>query len=579
MLARIWSRLSGLVMTGLLLGAGYWLARRLTGAPAPRRPAERHPGQPHVLVLGAGFGGLTTAIELGKLESSGLGVNVTLVDRVNFHLFTPMLYQVATGLVEPGHVAYPARVIARDYGFEFREGLIEAIDLDKKQVKVGGHSIAYDYLVIALGSVANYFGNRSIEENALSLKTVGDAIDFRNRVVGAFEKADTEPDPAERRALLTFVVVGGGATGIELLGSLHSLIYNGLLPTYPGIDASEVRLLLAEAGPALLSGMDPWLGEKARVRLEVKGVEIAVSNPATAVSRDGITFKDGTFVPSRLVAWAAGVRPSPLTAALDVERGRDGRLMVDAHLRLPSHPEVFALGDCAWSPIPLENGRPAPPNAQTAVRQAPTVARNIAALVQGGSLAPFRYENEGNLVALGQGDGVALVGTRHLEGLPAWLMWRGFYLTQLMGFKNRLGVLVEWGSAYFGQRATARLDVAVTPHMVRAVEGGLPAASPPSSPPPSSPPDSPAGGPDAKASPATVSGNGVEAAASMPEAPAASNGSEAPKATAGAVKPTRGRTRRAAGESTASEPAPQPEASKPAPKRSGNGRTPRRRPE
>jgi NADH dehydrogenase len=209
--------------------------------------------------------------------------------------------------------------------------------------------------------------------------------------------------------------------------------------------------------------MDPWQGEEAARRLRQKGVEVWLGNPATQVSEEGIAFKDGRFVPSRTVVWAAGVRPSPLTAALDVERGRDGRLVVDEHLRLPAHPEVFALGDCAWFPIAEENGRPAPPNAQTAVRQAPVVAANVAASLKGESTRPYHYSSEGNLVALGQGDGLAQIGKAKLAGFPAWLAWRGYYQTQLIGFKNRLAVLVDWTSAYFGHRVTARLDVDATP--------------------------------------------------------------------------------------------------------------------
>jgi NADH:ubiquinone reductase (H+-translocating) len=253
--------------------------------------------------------------------------------------------------------------------------------------------------------------------------------------------------------------VGGGATGVELTGSLFTLIQNGLLPVYPSIDRHEIRVILAEAGPKLLNGMDLWLGETAVRRLQRKGIEVWLGNPATEVSEGGIAFKDGRFVPSRTVVWAAGVRPSPLTAALEVERGRDGRLVVDEHLRLASHPDAFALGDCAWFPIPVENGRPAPPNAQTAVRQAPVAATNVAASLNGMPLRTYRYAAEGNLVAMGQGDGVARFGERRLEGFPAWLAWRGFYLTQLIGFKNRLSVLVEWGSAYFGHRVTGRLGI------------------------------------------------------------------------------------------------------------------------
>lgn len=455
--------ISARTLTGLAAGAAVggaiWAARRASESAATLAAPAARPGAPRVLILGAGFGGLTTAIELGRHARKGHQLDVTLVDRVNAHLFTPMLYQVATGLVEPGHVQYPARDIARHYGFRFRAGQIEAIDLERQQVIVGGEPLGYDRLVIALGSVSNYFGNASIKESAAALKSLGDAVAIRNRVIQAFERADVELDVAVRKALLTFVIVGGGATGVELTGSLNTLIQNGLLPVYPGVDPSEVRVILAEAGPALLSGMDPWLGETTARRLQDKGVEVWLGNPATDVGKDGIAFKDGQFVRSRTVIWAAGVRPSPLTAALEVERGRDGRLVVDEHLRLPSHPEVYALGDCAWFSIQEDGGRPAPPNAQTAVRQAPAVAANVVASLLGNPLQAFHYASEGNLVALGQGDGVALVGSQRLEGFPAWLAWRGFYLTQLMGFKNRLSVLVEWTSAYLGHRVTAGLDL------------------------------------------------------------------------------------------------------------------------
>ncbi|MCC7372342.1 MAG: NAD(P)/FAD-dependent oxidoreductase [Chloroflexi bacterium] len=453
-------RTASLVAAGAAAGGWLW-----TRARSERKAGWRQmpPGAPRIVILGAGFGGLTTAIELGKQAQAGLRAEVLLIDRVNFHLFTPMLYQVATGLVEPGHVAYPARLIAQDYGFRFREGTVEAIDLDRRQVTVSGEAIPYDRLVLALGSVTNYFGNASIEAHAASLKTLGDAVAIRNRVLDAFERAEATRDAQERKRLLTFVVVGGGATGIELVSSLQTLIRNGLLPGYPRIEASDVRVVLAEAGPRLLNGMDPWLGETAARRMQEHGIELLLGNPATEVSEDGIAFKDGQRIESRTVIWAAGVRPSPVTAALEVERGKDGRLVVTPELHLSAYPDVYALGDCAWFPIPEDSGRPAPPNAQTAVRQAPVVAGNVAASLCGEPQDIYLYSNEGNLVALGQGDGVALVGPARLEGFPAWVTWRGFYLAQLMGFKNRLAVLLDWTSAYFGNRLAPRLDLTPTP--------------------------------------------------------------------------------------------------------------------
>lgn len=478
--------LAVLLAGGIVGGAALWAGRRRR-RPGESVGSEPPPGVPRVLILGAGFGGITTAVKLGRMADQAPAIDVTLVDRANAHLFTPMLYQVATGLLEPGNIVYPARAIARDFGFRFRQGEIQAIDLDDRSVLVDGDRIGYDRLVIALGSVTNYFGNASIERCAASLKSLADAVAIRNRVLDAFERADRERDAAARQALLTFAIVGGGATGVELAGSLYTLIHAGLLPTYPALDPREVRVLLVEAGPSLLNGMDPWLGEAAARRIRAKGIELLLGNPAVEVRADGITFRDGQVVASRTVVWAAGVRPSPLTAALPVERGRDGRLVVDQYLRLPAHPEVFVLGDCAWFPLVDQDGRPAPPNAQTAVRQAPVVAQNVVSSLRPEPLTAFRYANAGHLVALGQGDGVALIGTRRLEGFPAWATWRGYYLTQLMGFKNRLAVLVEWAAAYAGHRATARLDVgpgAAAGSMSAADDASAPAAAAPAPPAP-----------------------------------------------------------------------------------------------
>ena len=461
-----------------LAGTGYGLARavrsrtRLAGQPRPLSDGRGY----RVVIVGAGFGGLTTAIELGKLVGEDSDFEVTLLDRVNFHLFTPMLYQVATGLVEPGHIAYPVRNIAREHGFTFREVNVTGVDLEGKRVVADDGEFPYDALVLALGSTTNYFGNASIQEHAASLKTLRDAVHIRNRVVDAFERADVETNPEARRAALTFVVVGGGATGVELMGSLRTLIFNGLLENYPSIDPSEVRLIVAEGSPRILNGFDPWMSERATARLTAMGVDVQVNARCTEVSPEGIHLKHGSFVPTRTVVWAAGVRPSPLADSLDVPKGKDGRLMVDAHLRVQGRADIYAIGDCAWFPVEDEEGRPAPPNAQTAVREAPVVARNIVASVRGGPLDRYHYANEGNLVALGQGAGVAYVKGVRLDGMPAWLLWRSFYLAELIGFRNRLQVLTDWFSAYFVSRNTAKLDVGSGPSIAEvpaAINAGL----------------------------------------------------------------------------------------------------------
>lgn len=440
------------------LGAGYGLARWFRGRPEANgryRPRPNRGGK-RVLILGAGFGGLTTAMELAKLDS---GLEVTLIDRVNFHLFTPILYQVATGLVEPGHIAYAVRSIAREYGFGFREGEVVDVDLDGRRVVLDSGELSYDALVVALGSTTNYFGNEGLRQHALPLKTLRDAIGIRNRILDQFERAEAEQDLGRKRARLTLVVVGGGATGVELIGSIRTLVGTGLLRDYPAIGASDVRLVLVEGGPSLLGGIDPWLGDRARDHLTRKGVEVMLDTTVTEVTPEGARLQDGTFIASRTVIWAAGVRPTPITADLALEKGRDGRLVVDEYLQVADRPGVYALGDCAWFPVRAQDGKPAPPNAATAVREARVVAHNVAAELGGGARRRYEYRSEGNLVSLGQGDAVVDVRGVRLEGLPAWLFWRGFYLSQLMGFKDRMGVLLDWFSAYFVLRDTAKLDI------------------------------------------------------------------------------------------------------------------------
>ena len=470
--------LSTAAAVAALAGAGYGLvraARSRARLDARSRPLSDGRGY-RVVIVGAGFGGLTTAIELGKLVGDDPEFEVTLLDRVNFHLFTPMLYQVATGLVEPGHIAYPVRNISREYGFTFREVNVTGVDLAGKRVMADDGEFSYDALVLAVGSTTNYFGNASIQEHAASLKTLRDAVHIRNRVIDAFERADVEADSEARRALLTFVVVGGGATGVELMGSLRTLIHKGLLRSYPTIDPSEVRLILCEGSPRVLNGFDPWMSERAARELRRMGVDVREGARVTQVSPEGIQLKDGGFVPARTVVWAAGVRPSPLTDSLDVPKGKDGRIVVDAQLRSTGRPEVYAIGDCAWFPVEDEGGRPAPPNAQTAVREAPIVAHNIVASVRGEPLRPYHYANEGNLVALGQGSGVAFVKGVRVDGMKAWMLWRSFYLSELMGFKNRLQVLTDWFSAYFVSRNTAKLDVGAGPSIAEvpaAINAGL----------------------------------------------------------------------------------------------------------
>ncbi|MBI4491621.1 MAG: NAD(P)/FAD-dependent oxidoreductase [Chloroflexi bacterium] len=412
-----------------------------------------------VVILGAGFAGLNAAMELARLWGRERAGRILLVDRVNAHLFTPILYHVATGLVEPGHIAYPVRVVAHRYGFDFHESVVRGVDLERRQVATDDGPLPYERLVLALGGATNFFGLEEVRRSSLTLKTLGDAIRIRNQLVEAFERAAVEPDARQRRKWLTFVVVGGGATGVELMGSMATLIREAMLATYTSVRPREVRLVLVEALPRLLGGLDPRVGQMAARRLQERGVELRLGTMVTRVTEDGTTTKTGEFLPAATVIWAAGVRASPLADQLPLERGKGGRIVVDACLEVPGWPGVHALGDVACFTDP-STGRPLPPNAAVAVRQGSHLARNLAAVLEGSRPRPFRYQALGELISLGRNVAVAEIKGLRFDGLPAWLVWRSFYLSHLMGFKNQLGVLLDWSYAYFRRRDIARLDMA-----------------------------------------------------------------------------------------------------------------------
>lgn len=419
--------------------------------------AERRTNR--VVILGAGFGGLQAAMELARALGRERARQVTLVDRQNFHLFTPMLYQVATGLVEPGHIAYPLRLVARRYGFEFRQARVRELDLERRCLATDERALGFDHLVLAPGSATNFFDMDEARRHCLTLKTLGDGIRLRNALVDAFERAEAATDPQERRRWLTFVVVGGGATGVELMSSLATLMHEAMLPGYPRVGREEARLVLIEALPRLLAGLHSSLADRAAHRLRTLGVEVRLGTAVTAVTGEGVSTTGGEFIPARTVVWAAGVRASPLAAQVPAERGKGGRIVVDECLRVPGLPGLYAIGDVALFHDPRA-GQPLPPTAAVAVRQGRHLGRTLAEVLDGGSARPFRYRHLGELVALGRNCAVAEIKGVRFDGFLAWAVWRAFYLSQLMGFKNRLAVLLDWFNAYFRYRDIARLDLA-----------------------------------------------------------------------------------------------------------------------
>lgn len=412
----------------------------------------------NIVILGAGFGGLNTAASLVARLPKESGWTVTLVDQHNYFLFTPLLYHAATGLVEPTSVLFPIRSLTRAEHFVFRESRVLDIDLNRRVVHLDDGQLSYDYLVLALGSITNFFGQEAQLRSALTLKTAADAIAVRNRMIAAYERADVTTDPEERRRCLTFAVVGAGATGVELVGAMRGLIHGTLARQYPRIHPGETRLVLFEAMPDMLPGLPRELADYARRRLQELGVEVCLSSPVEAVHPDGVQIKGGEFLPARTVIWTAGVRPSPVAERLNVPRLQNGRILVDEYLQVRNVDDCFALGDIAAF-IDPETQKPLPPNAAVAVRQGKALADIILARLERRKPQPFTYSKIGELVSLGRQEAVAEVKGVHLTGFPAWLMWRVFYLSQLMGFKNRLSVALEWSFAFANQRDTARLDL------------------------------------------------------------------------------------------------------------------------
>lgn len=458
-------------MKKLVAGAGIGLlgaAGAVAGVRSSRKGASfsPSPAAKRVVVLGAGFGGMTAAKQIAAKRGDH-DLDVLLVDRHNYHLYTPILYQVATGGVGPDNIAHPIRYVARTSGFRFQESSVERIDLEGRCVYTDDGELPYDYLVVALGAVTNYFGIEAVQEHSLPLKTLGDGIAIRNRVIDAFERAEVATDPEERKALLTFAIVGAGATGVELATSIRDLATHTLLKDYPGIDPADVRVMLVEAIDKVLPGIAPPLAENAVITMKKKGVEIRTSTPVTAIEPDGFHTKDGEFIPSKTVVWAAGVRATSVIGDLPGDKGRDGRVAVNPFLQLPDHPEVYAVGDAAMY-IPAGQERPLPPNAPVAIAQGKTVAANVLHALNDEPFEDLNYKRQGELVSVGRSNALAdLQGygrinfskSLYLTGLPGWLAWRAIYVGKLTGMKNRTGVLADWAFGLIHQRETNRLDM------------------------------------------------------------------------------------------------------------------------
>src|SRR5881628_2037431 len=413
--------------------------------------AEPRAGKrPTVVIVGAGFGGLRAARALRKAP-----VDVVLLDRHNYHLFQPLLYQVATAGLEPEQIAKPVRAILRgQQNFEFRMVQVTGVELAARQVVTDNGPVSYDYLILAVGGETNYFGMDSILRHGFGLKGVVDAVAIRNHVLRCFERAMLEPDAEKRRALLTFIVVGGGPTGVEMAGALSELIRLVLVKDYPRLNIKDVRILLLEATDKLLPALPERLREAAGKTLWRKYVEVRFG--ATVADFDGrqARLKSGEIIPAQTVIWAAGVRAAPLTATLGLAPARHGRIPVEPTLQLAGHPEVFIIGDAAYRE---QDGEPLPMVAPVAIQMGESVARNIARQLREQPLEPFRYHDQGTLATIGRNAAVAHVFGLQLSGFPACVMWLVVHIIQLIGFRNKLFVLLNWAWDYFFYERAARL--------------------------------------------------------------------------------------------------------------------------
>ena len=405
---------------------------------------------PHVVIVGGGFGGLYAARAL-----AGRPVRVTLLDRRNHHLFQPLLYQVATAVLNPSDIAAPLRsVLRRATNVTVLLASVERVELASRRVVLERGEIGYDGLVLAAGASHSYFGHDDWEVFAPGLKTLEDALEIRRRVLLAYEAAERERDGAEQRALLTFVVIGGGPTGVELAGALGEISRQTIARDFRLIDPTKARIILLEGGPRILPTFPESLSRSAEDALRRIGVEVRTSASVTRVTADAV-WLGGEQIRARTVLWAAGVAAAPLARTLGAPLDHAGRVLVEPDLSVPGHPEAFAIGDmCAFL---HQTGAPLPGVAPVAIQQGRAVADNVLRRLRGQPTRSFRYRDKGSMATIGRAAAVAVVGRFRLSGLLAWLAWLLVHIVFLIGFRNRLLVLFEWAWAYITWHRGARL--------------------------------------------------------------------------------------------------------------------------
>ena len=417
---------------------------------------------PRVVIVGGGFGGLYAARALAKAPA-----DVTVVDRTNHHVFQPLLYQVATASLSPSQIAYPIRgVLRRQANTRVLLGEVVSVDTARRVVKLTDGELPYDWLILAPGARHSYFGHPEWEARAPGLKTLDDALRMRERILVAFERAERESDAERRRALLTFVVVGGGPTGVELAGAIGEIACKVMARDFRTIDTREAQTILVEAGPRILPAFPPELSEQAERSLERLCVEVRTGRAVTRLE-DGAVWVGDERIAAATVLWAAGVQPSPIARSLGVPLDRAGRVLVNADLSIPGHPEVLVIGDLAA--LSDDHGKPLPGLAPVAIQQGEYAAHAVLQALRGETRAPFRYRDKGTMATIGRNAAVVDLGKLRFSGYPAWLLWCFIHILWLIGFRNRFLVMIEWAWAYLRFERSARL-----------ITRAMPASPPPS---------------------------------------------------------------------------------------------------
>jgi len=439
-----------------------------------------NPPVPHVVIIGGGFAGLSAARSLAKAP-----VRITLVDRRNHHLFQPLLYQVATAALNPGDIAYPIRSVLRlQKNARTILAHVTGIDPARKIVKLADGELAYDYLLVAAGARHSYFGKDEWEAWAPGLKTVEDALEVRRRVLSAFEAAERQTDPAELPPWLTFAIVGGGPTGLELAGALIEIGRHTVARDFRSFDPRRIRVVLIEGAPRLLPPYSERLSAAAKKQLERLGVEVRTGVQVTKIDESGVFLGD-EHIRAHTVLWAAGVAASSIGRSLGVPVDRAGRVHVEKDLSVPGHPEVFIAGDLMQID---QDGKPVPGIAPAAIQAGRAAAHNIALRAAGRATRPFRYVDKGSLATIGRAAAVGQIGRLELTGFAAWWVWWLIHIAYLIGYRNRLSVMIGWAWQYFAFARGARLITgrAWEPARSPAAEPAKPAPVPP--PVPAAPP-------------------------------------------------------------------------------------------